>query len=315
MCVTRKQHDDQCNDARSDPKRRDDGDGLLLAMRLGAHAASMPAIDQHREAIRTAACALRSGHIAASGHARAATIAGMRIVQVLTVAAAAGVLASCGSSTSGISHDTVAAGDPDYALGALAAAHRASTGSENLPVSLRKALPNYRYRLSTNGALVSFSEAVVVGTVSKVQTGNGVIWRGDNNFTVGDYNDSRADTRSAYVTMTVDRALGAITPNTDQTVTFRVIAPPQADPQNFIEGLAGLQRIAVVLHNDPNAAESVALRPIFDDSMIGVIGADGSLTLPTFSGDVKTFEGNIDTEAALVAAARAPASTEHVTLP
>ena len=115
--------------------------------------------------------------------------------------------------------------------------------------------------------------------------------------------------------MTVDRALGAITPNTDQTVTFRVIAPPQADPQNFIEGLAGLQRIAVVLHNDPNAAESVALRPIFDDSMIGVIGADGSLTLPTFSGDAKTFEGNIDTEAALVAAARAPASTEHVTLP
>lgn len=234
---------------------------------------------------------------------------------VLSATVAAVLLASCGSSPSSVGHEVVSAGDPDYALGHLGAAHRASTGDEILPVSLRKALPNYQYQLSTNGALVSFSDAVVIGNVSKVQTGNGVIWRDDNDFTIVAYNDPKADTRSAYVTMTVDQAIGAITPTPDRTVTFRVIAPPQADPQKFIEGLAGLQRIAVVLSNDPNAAESVPWRPIIDDTMIGVIDADGSLTLPTFGGDATTFEGNVDTQAALLATAQAPAATEHVTLP
>ena len=70
MCVTRKQHEDQCNDARSDPKSRDDGDGLFLAIRLGAHAASMPAINQHREAIRTAADAHATCRSAGQRHER-----------------------------------------------------------------------------------------------------------------------------------------------------------------------------------------------------------------------------------------------------
>jgi hypothetical protein len=169
----------------------------------------------------------------------------------LAVAVSAVLLTGCGSSQPSVSHEIVSAGDPHYALGQL---RSAPTGDEIQPANLRKSLPNYQYRVGNAANVVSFSDAVVLGTVTKVQKGNGVIWRDDKDFTLVDYNDAKADTRSALVTMAIDRASGAIDP-TAQTVTFRVIAPAQADPEKFIEGLAGLQRIAVVLHKDPNAAE------------------------------------------------------------
>ena len=160
---------------------------------------------------------------------------------------------------------------------------------------------------------MSFSDAVVLGTVTKVQKANGVIWRDDKDFTVVDYNDAKPDTRSALVTMAIDRASGAVDP-TAQTVTFRVIAPAQADPEKFIEGLAGLQSIAVVLDKDPNAAETTPWRPILGDRLIGVVGAGGSLTLPTFA-DATAFEGTLDTEEALMAATGSPATIEQVPRP
>jgi len=220
------------------------------------------------------------------------------------------VLAGCGSTPPGVSHDVVTGGDPHYALGQL---RNASTGDEIQPASLKKSLPNYRYQFGNAAKVVSFSDAVVVGKVTSVHKGNGVIWRDDNDFTVVNYNDAKADTRSALVTLAIDKVTGSIDPGA-QTVTFRVIAPAQADPEKFIEGLAGLQRIAVVLHNDPNAAETTPWRPILSDRLIGVVAADGSLTLPTFA-DATAFEGSLDTEEALMAAAAAPATTEHLARP
>jgi hypothetical protein len=51
------------------------------------------------------------------------------------------------------------------------------------------------------------------------------------------------------------------------------------------------------------------------DSLIGVINDDGSLTLPALGADGKTFEGSLDTRAALLDAAQAPNSTEQVAAP
>jgi len=228
----------------------------------------------------------------------------------LTSAVCAVLVAGCGSSQSGVSHDAVRPGDPKYALTQL---RSESTGDELQPANLRKALPNYQYRVGNAAKVVSFSDAVVVGTVTHVREGNGVIWRDDQDFTVVDYTDAKADTRSALVTMTVDEATGAIDPSS-RPVTFRVIAPAQADPERFIEGLAGLQRIAVVLRNDPNAAETTPWRPILGDHLICVIASDGSLTLPAFP-DATAFQGTIQTEKALTEAATVPALTEQMPRP
>jgi hypothetical protein len=220
----------------------------------------------------------------------------------------------CGSTsgvTPPIGHAVVGAGDPGYALRTLA--HSSYSGSENQPDTLRKALPNHRYRLGDQ-ATVTFSDALVVGSVTTVRKGNGVIWRGEDDFTVVGYDDPRADTRSVLVTMSVDRATGAIDESAD-AVTFRVIAPPEADPERFVEGLAGLHRIAVVLTEDPNAAESAAWRPIMDDRLIGVVEADGALSLPGLGRGATDFEGDLDTEAALVSAALEPPTTEQVAIP
>jgi hypothetical protein len=232
----------------------------------------------------------------------------------LVAATSVVLLAGCGSNSARINHQVVSAGDPDYVWNQLAAARESSTVAENEPASLRKALPNYRYKLGDSGRIVSFADAVAVGTLNKVEKGNGVIWRDDKDFTVVSYDDPEADTRTAYVTLMVDRVLGAIDPGTE-SVTFRVVAPPQADPQRFIEGLAGLQRIAVVLDNDPDQTASTPWRPIMGDSLIGVINDDGSLTLPALGADGKTFEGSLDTRAALLDAAQAPNSTEQVAAP
>jgi hypothetical protein len=223
--------------------------------------------------------------------------------------ALAGLVAGCGSHSTG--RAVVKAGDPGYALHQLAVARQSSTAAENEPTSLRKALPNYRYELGSTGRTVSFSDAVVVGSVARVEKGNGVIWRDDSDFTVVDYDDARADTRSAYVTMTVDRGLESIASATG-TVTFRVVAPFQADPEEFVEGLAGLKRIAVVLTRDPDATASTPWRPIMGDSLIGVVNDDGTITWPALGPDGSRFEGDVTTRAALVDAALAPVVTEDV---
>jgi hypothetical protein len=226
------------------------------------------------------------------------------------MALSAVLLAGCGSSQSSASHEVVSAGDLTYALGQLRTAY---TGDEIQPASLRDSLPNHHYLVGKTAKAVRFSDAVVLGRVTKVQKGNGVIWRDDHDFTVIDYDDTMSDTRSALVTMTVDHATGAIDP-TAKTVTFRVIVPAQADPQKFMEGLAALQRIAVVLHNDPNAAESTPWRPILGDRLIGVVGPDGSLTLPAMV-KAAAFEGELSTQTAFIAAAQAPVTVHHVPRP
>jgi hypothetical protein len=71
----------------------------------------------------------------------------------------------------------------------------------------------------------------------------------------------------------------------------------------------------VVLDSDPNQAEGVAWRPIMNDSLIGVVADDGSLTLPALGRRGASFAGDIHTADQLVAAARAPVTTEHVTAP
>ncbi len=203
------------------------------------------------------------------------------------------------------------AGDPHYALAQLA--HQTGLGDENYAESLEKSLPNHHYELSTTGRVVSFSDAVAIGTVTRVEKGIGVVWRDEDDYTVVDFDDSSADTRSALVTMSADHVAGAIDPG-PPTLTFRVLIPSQADPRAFIEGLAGLGHIAVVLSRDPTPMDSTPWRPIMSDSLIGVIGDDGSLSLPALGTD-PDFEEDLDTAAALLDAARAPASTEHVAVP
>jgi hypothetical protein len=67
----------------------------------------------------------------------------------------------------------------------------------------------------------------------------------------------------------------------------------------------------------PRAATwvSSAWRPIMNDSLIGVVADDGSLTLPALGRRGASFAGDIHTADQLVAAARAPVTTEHVTVP
>ena len=153
-----------------------------------------------------------------------------------------------------------------------------------------------------------------MGRVARVVKGHGVIWRDDDDFTVIDFDDARADTRTAYVTMSTDDVVGTVDPDTG-SVTFRVLVPAAADPEEFIEGLAALGHIAVVLDDDANAAEDVAWRPIMFESLIGVIGEDGSLRLPALGHRGPSFAGEIHTADELLVAARAPVTTEVVQVP
>ena len=113
-----------------------------------------------------------------------------------------------------------------------------------------------------------------------------------------DFDDPSADTRTAVVTMTVDEGAGALGPE-DGPVSFRVLVPSQADPDRFAESMAGLGRIAVVLHRDPNDFDSTPWRPLMNDNLIGVIADDGSLTLPGLARGTE-FAGDIHTAAQLL---------------
>jgi hypothetical protein len=158
---------------------------------------------------------------------------------------------------------------------------------------------------------VTFSDALVVGTVTHVVKGQSVIWRGEDDFTVVGY-DADADTRTVYVTMSVDHVVGPIDADA-RAVTFRVLVPSAANPQEFVEGMAGLGRVAVLLDDDPNRAEAVPWRPILNDSLIGVVSDDGSLSLPALTRVLgPSFAGEIHTADQLLTAAREPVTrTTH----
>jgi len=153
----------------------------------------------------------------------------------------------------------------------------------------------------------------VTGTVTSVSKGLGVIWRGDRDYTVVDFDDPSADTRTAVVTITVDEATGAIR-SADGRVSFRVLVPSLADPDRFAESLAGLGRIAVVLTRDATDFDSTPWRPLMNDNLIGVIADDGSLTLPGLARG-KELAGDIQTVGRLLTAAPAPQTTTTLATP
>ena len=204
----------------------------------------------------------------------------------------------------------VAAGDPTYALNQLRHNYGEVGGAAT---TLEDSLPNHHVELGDTGQVATYSDALVTGMVTGVSKGVGVIWRGDQDYTVVGFDDPSADTRTAVVTMTVDEATGALGPD-DGPVRFRVLVPSLADPERFAESLAGLGRIAVVLHRDPNDFDSTPWRPLMNDNLIGVIADDGSLTLPGLARGT-TFAGDLHTVAQLLAAARAPETTTTLDTP
>jgi hypothetical protein len=230
------------------------------------------------------------------------------------VLVAAVLLVGCSAGSSTTATDdagrAVRPGDPEYALAQL---RHSLDGDEIEPDTLEQALPNHHLELGDTGRVSSFSDALVIGTVTHVATGHGVVWRDDDDFSVVGYDDADADTRTVYVTTSVDEATGAIDADAGE-VTFRVLVPSAADPQAFVEALAGLGRVAVVLHDDPNRAEAVPWRPIMNDRLIGVVADDGSLTLPAL-GRRHAFSGHIRTEDQLLSAAQEPVTTTTLTVP
>jgi hypothetical protein len=205
---------------------------------------------------------------------------------------------------------SVAAGDPAYALTAL---HDTPIGDYGvLPRTLVEALPNHRLALQgrTQDHTVRFSRALVVGRVLEVVEAHATVWHDDESFTRTGFDDPRADTRTVLVTMSADRVTGAA-PATSRTLTFRVLVPPDAEPQRFAEGLAGLDRIAVVLDRDPNRVDITPWRPIIDDRMILVVAEDGTVSLSTVPHG-RSFAGHIHTVDDLLAVARGPVATSTV---
>src|SRR4051794_23436626 len=140
------------------------------------------------------------------------------------------LLSGCSAGSSATATDeavpAVRSGDPGYALAQL---RHGFAGDEIEPENLEQALPNHRLELGDTGRVSSFSDALVVGTVTHVVKGHGVVWRDDDDFTVVGYDDADADTRTVYVTTTVDDAVGAIDGDAEH-VTFRVLVPSGADP-------------------------------------------------------------------------------------
>jgi hypothetical protein len=235
-------------------------------------------------------------------------------LRVASLLLGAGLLAACSAESD---HSVVpavddaappvAAGDPAYALTAL---HDAPEGDHGvLPETLAEALPNHRIVLQgkTQELSARLSRALVVGRVLQVVEGHGAVWHEDESFEQTDFDDPRADTRDVLVTMTVDQMTGVRRPSSG-TITFRVLVPQETDPQRFAEGLAGLDRIAVLLDLDAGRVDSTPWRPIIDDRMILVIAADGALSLPTMH-HAREFAGDIHTVDDLLAVARGPVTT------
>jgi hypothetical protein len=229
-----------------------------------------------------------------------------------------GMFTGCSSqasdhATDGATDDAaraIAAGDPAYALDRLR--HNNGEVGGAAP-TLEDSLPNHRYALGDTGEVASYSDALALGTVTGVRKGIGVTWRDDDNYTVVDFDDMAADTRTVVVTMTVADGTGAITPG-DGPISFRVLVPSLADPDRFAAGMAGLGRIAVVLHRDATDFDSTPWRPLMNDNLIGVIADDGTLTLPGLARGA-VFAGDLHTAAQLLAAARAPDTTTTVAVP
>ena len=237
-----------------------------------------------------------------------------RLRAVVALLVGPGLLAGCSSRSGGGVTDgaarAVVAGDPAYAMDQLLHRYGELGGA---PADLEGALPNHHYRVGRHPKLVCYSDALVIGRVTSVGTGVGVVWRGENDYTVVSFDDSSASTRTAVVTMTVDDATGAIG-SANRAMSFRVSVPSAADPEKFVESLAGLGRIAVVLDRDARPYESTPWRPLMNDSLIAVIGQRGSLTLPGLAGG-RVFAGDLQSEAALFEAARAPDTTTALDIP
>lgn len=238
--------------------------------------------------------------------ARSGAAAGLLLLTALLV--------GCSSASSAGATDdagtTVPSGDPAYAFAAM----RHEEGEYGVvPVDLEEALPNHLVRwrgpmFAHETEPIAFSDVVVVGRVTKVVTGCGVIWRDENDFTVVDFDDADADTRTVHVTVSADETAGADVGGRE--ATFRLLVPSGADPRTFAEGLAGLGRIAVVLEDDPSHADAVPWRPILNDRLIGVVAADGSLHFPALPRVVgPSFADDIRTADQMLAAARGPVTT------
>lgn len=219
-----------------------------------------------------------------------------------------GMFTGCSSHASDHATDG-ATDDPAYALDQLR--HNYGEVGGAAP-TLEDSLPNHRYALGDAGGVASYSDALALGTVTGVRKGIGVTWR-DDDYTVVDFDNTAADTRTVVVTMTVDDGTGAITPG-DGPMTFRVLVPSLADPDRFAASMAGLGRIAVVLHRDATDFDSTPWRPLMNDNLIGEIADDGTLTLPGLARGA-VFAGDLHTAAQLLAAARAPDTTTTVAVP
>jgi len=217
------------------------------------------------------------------------------------------VMTACGAR--GGDSTTVKAGSLGYAFGAISTFHKSFAGDEQWPADLSEAMPNHIITLGDTGRQATYSDALVVGRVSSVTKGEGVIWGEDEgDYKVVSYDDPQAVTRTANVSMSVEDATGSVDTKTP-SISLRVVAPIDADPEKFIEGLAGLDHIVVLLVNDPSAVHKVSMRPIMDGASIGTVSDDGTVSWPGLAEDSKQFAGDLTSIDALLKAARAPDTT------
>ena len=233
----------------------------------------------------------------------------------LSVALLALALSACGANT-----DSAAKGDPGYVFEQVRTL-RTGEGLDMIePHHLKEALPNHSVSVRTDKGTIndSFSDMVLVGTITGVRPGDAIAYDNPDPIAAGDeeayhqvdFDDPDAVDRNIVVTVKVETSAGE-QPMSDE-VQFRMGVLAGADPAKFMAGLRAIGKTAILLDHRKDGRHAGELVPVMGGALIGAVSADGSIAFPGLGSSERTFVDGLDTVTQLEDAANAPSQVHEL---
>lgn len=205
-------------------------------------------------------------------------------------------------------------GDPHLVFDNIRKAREAQGVYGFLPRNLSEAMPNTEFWfLDDRGQRreLSFGDAVVLGTVTKVAHGPAYRHDAEDVVTRVDFDDPAAVERTVDITVAVDEyfARDGAAPKTVREIVFRWGGLGSMDPserEEYVASLQALGRIAVVLTTRADQDGQVFI-PVLRGGLLGQITESGEVRFPGLGADEASFVRTIQTVADL----RNLASSHH----
>ncbi len=183
-------------------------------------------------------------------------------------------------------------GDPQYVFNTIAAS---ADSAKNVFVAskLSEALPNQTYILRTEQGVQTFkpSVGVVVGPITGVSRGEARMHTDEDEYEIVDFDDPRADERTALITVEVEEGFGFY--SSGQQLVVRTGLHGAENPDSFVEGLRALGSVVIVLGQVADGPDKGTLYPAQMGTLLGQVSSEGRMTFPALEEDGANFLGGI----------------------